>query len=312
MNIKLGYKNVLFFVLLAALWGVAFMAIRAGLEYFPPVLFAAIRYDLAAIILFAYAVLVSDTWIPQNRAAWIVVIIDGLFLVALYNFFVFIGQQTVISAVGAIIVGLNPILATVFSRMLLPDERLTTFGIIGLLVGFIGIIFIAQPTFGNILTDSVIGQLMILLGTISFAFGSVLVQNIDDNGISTEGVTAWSCLIGALVLHGLSISAGESVGAIEWTTSGVLALGYLVVGSSAIGYFIYFDLLDQLGPIEINLVSYVVPIFAAVSGWLVLQETVDMFTLIGFVLIFIGFVIIKRSELQKEMTHILRVARGIR
>ncbi|RBI59501.1 EamA/RhaT family transporter [halophilic archaeon] len=297
------YRNFVLFVTLAALWGIAFMAIKAGLEFFPPVLFAAIRYDLAAIIMFAYAAFVTDRWIPQTRDDWFAVVIDGLFLVGAYNIFVFLGEQTVTSAVAAIIVSLNPILSTVFSRALLPDERLTAVGTVGLLFGFGGVSLISNPSTSNLLTQDVIGQILILLAATSFAFGSVFVQIVDDE-ISTEGTTAWACLIGAIMLHISSFGLNESVAAIEWTPRSIAALLYLVIGPSAIGYFIYFDLLDRLGPIEINLVSYAAPVFAAFSGWIVLGEIIDMWAVIGFISIFIGFLLIKRRELVEELPNL--------
>lgn len=294
------YRNITLFVALAALWGIAFMAIKAGLDFFPPVLFAAIRYDLAAIIMLAYAGYVTDNWIPHTRNDWVVAVIDGLFLVGAYNVFVFLGEQHVTSAVAAIIVSLNPVLSTVFSRVILPDERLTTVGLFGLLVGFGGVGLVSNPDLANLLAGDTFGKILVLLAAASFAFGSVFVQLIDDD-LSTEGTTAWACLIGAVILHLTSFGFGESFGSIEWTARSITALAYLVVGSSAIGYFIYFDLLDRLGPIEINLVSYAAPVFAAVSGWFVLGERISAITVVGFVLIFVGFVLIKRVAILAEL-----------
>lgn len=305
------HRNFLLFVALAALWGVAFMAIKAGLSAFPPVLFAAIRYDAAAVIMFLYALYVSDRWIPRTRSDWTAAIVDGLFLVGAYNVFVFLGEQHVTSAVAAIIVSLNPVLSTVFSRALLPDERLTTVGILGLLVGFGGVGLVSSPDLANLLAGDTLGKILVLLAAASFAFGSVLVQLVDDD-LSTEATTAWACLIGAIVLHLTSFGLGESVASVEWTTRGMAALTYLVVGSSAVGYFIYFDLLDRLGPIEINLVSYAAPVFAAASGWFVLEEQIGMATVTGFVLIFAGFLLIKRRSISEELPRIRRTVKRLR
>lgn len=305
------YRSFLLFVALAALWGVAFMAIKAGLSFFPPVLFAAVRYDVAAVIMLAYAAYVTDRWIPCTRSDWTAVIVDGLFLVGAYNVFVFLGEQHVTSAVAAIIVSLNPILSTVFSRVLLPNERLTAVGILGLVIGFGGVGLVSNPDLANLLVGDTLGKILVLLAAASFAFGSVLVQLVDDD-LSTEGTTAWACLIGAIMLHLTSFGLGESVAAIEWTARGIAALAYLIVGSSAIGYFIYFDLLDRLGPIEINLVSYAAPVFAAVSGWFVLGERISAITVVGFVLIFVGFVFIKRVAILAELPRMKKAVERIR
>ena len=75
----------------------------------------------------------------------------------------------------------------------------------------------------------------------------------------------------------------------------------MAVVSSALGFLLYFDLLERLGPIEINLVSYVVPIVAAIAGWLLLAETLDPTTIVGFLIIFTGFCLIKRRQLAAEL-----------
>lgn len=303
------YRNTVLFFTLAALWGVAFMAIKAGLEYFPPVLFAAIRYDLAAVILLLYAAVAADNWIPRSREDWIVATLDGLLLVGAYNVFVFLGGQTVTSAVAAILVSLNPILSTVFSRAVLPDERLTLVGIVGLLIGFGGVGLVASPDLTNLLAGNTVGQVLLVAAAASFALGSVAVQLVDDD-LSTEGTTAWACLVGAVMLHVTSISLGESTVAIVWTTEAILALGYVSVGSSVVGYFVYFDLLDRLGPVEINLVSYAAPVFTAVSGWFFLSETVTTTTVVGFLFIFLGFILIKREAVRTELSDTLRLMDG--
>ncbi|WP_049969475.1 DMT family transporter [Haladaptatus cibarius] len=298
-----NYKNFILFVALAALWGIAFMAIKAGLDYFPPVLFAAIRYDLAAIIMLGYAWLVSERWIPKTRSDVFAVVIDGVLLVGVYNVLVFLGEQIVTSAVAAILVSLNPILSTVFSRGILPSERLTKAGIGGLFIGFVGVGLVSGLELSELGTNNIVGQLLIVGAAASFAFGSVAVQLIDDD-ISTEGTTAWACVVGAIVIHLTSFGLGENVTNVTWNIESITALAYLVVGSSAIGYFIYFDLLEKLGPIEINMVSYAAPIFAAASGWLVLGETVTVKTVLGFVLIFAGFSIVKRRQLRDEFIKV--------
>ena len=296
------YRNGTLFLLLSILWGTAFMAIKAGLAYIPPVLFAGFRYDIAGVIMLGYAAYATDNWRPQSRSDWATVAVGSVLIIALYNAFLFIGQQGVTSGVAAILVALNPILATGFSRVFLPDERLTTVGVIGLLLGIVGVALVARPNPSNLLTNDFVAAGFVLLAAVCVALGSVLVQRTE-SGISTEGMVAWSNALGAVILH--LVSAGlpsESISSVTISPGSVIAVVYLAVFASAIGYFIYFDLLDRLGAIEINLVSYAAPIFAAISGWLVLSETLDLLSIIGFVVIFGGFLLLKRDAIRGELS----------
>jgi drug/metabolite transporter (DMT)-like permease len=142
----------------------------------------------------------------------------------------------------------------------------------------------------------------------SFARGSVLTRRVDGD-LPHETMEAWSMLVGAAVMHAVSLGLAESVGDVQWTGEAVLALGYLVVVASALGFLIYFDLLDRLGPIEINLVSYAAPVVAALTGLVLLGETPTVYTVAGFALILVGFVLLKREAIRDEVVR-FRVRRG--
>jgi len=296
------HRNLLLFLLLAAVWGSAFMAINLGLEYFPPVTFAAARYEIAGVIMLGYAFLVADAPVPETRGEWLLVGIGAVFMIAGYHAFLFIGQTdaAVTSAVAATIVSLSPVLTTAFARLLLPSERLTPLGVVGLLLGFAGVVVLVNPDPSNLAGDGAVGKLFVLAAAVCFAFGSVLTRRSEAE-LEIETLQSWAMLLGGLLMHGIGLGIGESHGSIEWTGEAIAALLYLAVAASALGFLIYFDLLDRLGPIEINLVSYVAPIFAAITGWLVLAEGLSVTTVAGFVLIFGGFVLIKRRAISEEI-----------
>ncbi|EJN59311.1 DMT family transporter [Halogranum rubrum] len=297
-------RNLLLFVVLAALWGSAFMAIKAGLlAGIPPVLFAAVRYDIAGVIMLAYAVVVLDDPLPRGRGQWTLVAIGSVLLIAAYHALLFVGETSpaVNSAAAAVIVSLSPVLTTGFARVFLPEERLSALGVVGLLLGLVGVAVLADLDPNNLLTGGFVAKLLVLAAAASFALGSVLTGRVDAQ-MPIESMEAWSMLGGALLMHLLSIALGESPAGVAWTSFDVLwSMAYLSIGASAIGFLIYFDLLERLGPIQINLVSYVAPIFAALSGWVVLREAPTPTTFGGFFLIFIGFLLLKREAIREAL-----------
>jgi probable blue pigment (indigoidine) exporter len=303
------YRNFLAFVALAALWGTAFMAIKAGLDFFPPVLFAAFRFDIAAIVMLGYAVYATDRFRPRGRNEWALVVVGGVFLIAGYHALLFVGEKHTTSAAAAVIVSLSPVLTTAFARALLPSERLSTAGIAGILLGLLGVVVLTRPTPENLLGGNLLAQGFVFAAALAFALGSVLTGRISAD-LPAPTMEAWSMVIGAVVLHGAGIALPESPAAVEWTPIALAALLYLSLASSALGFLIYFDLLSRLGPVEINLVSYVSPMFAAVSGALLLGEVIDGATVIGFVVIFAGFVLLKRQAIAAELPKVRAALSG--
>ncbi|WP_458209633.1 DMT family transporter [Haladaptatus sp. NG-SE-30] len=302
-----GYRNAVLFVLLAAAWGSAFMAIKAGLAYFPPILFAAIRYDVAGVLMLVYAIYVTDRWLPRTGGEWRLVLVGGALMIAGYHALLFVGEMETTSAVAAVIVSFSPILTTGFARVLLPSERLEPAGIVGLLLGLVGVAVLSQPDPNNLLAADFVGKVLVLGAALSFALGSVLTRRIDAE-LPIETMEAWSMLLGALMMHAMSLAhPSESFAAIRWTPEAVAALVYLSIVASALGFLVYFDLLERLGPIEINLVSYVAPVFAAVSGLVFLSEPVTPLTTVGFLVIFTGFCLLKRRAIARELPRLRSV-----
>jgi drug/metabolite transporter (DMT)-like permease len=299
------YRNLLLFLGLAAVWGSAFVAIKAGLALgFPPVLFAAVRYDVAGVLMLVYAAFATDRPLPRGREEWATVAVGATFLIAGYHSLLFVGEgfPEVTSAAAAVVVSLSPVLTTAFARVLLPDERLTVVGLLGMLLGLVGVAVIDPPDPANLLGSA--GLLLVFGAALAFAFGSVLTRRIDAD-LPIETMEAWSMVGGALLMHGLSVGLGESpaamLAAIEAApVDAIGSLAYLSLAASALGFLVYFDLLDRLGPVEINLVSYVAPVFAALVGFLLLSEVVDAFTVTGFVVIVVGFVLVKREAIRAE------------
>jgi drug/metabolite transporter (DMT)-like permease len=301
------YRNFTLFIVLAAVWGSAFLAIKVGLDYIPPVTFAAIRYDIAGVIMLAYAAYAVEDPIPRGRSQWTLVAVGAAFLIAGYHALLFVGETdpAVTSAAAAVVVSLSPVLTTGFARAFLPSERLTALGVVGLLVGLVGVAVLTRPDPSNLLSSGLVAKLLVFGAAASFALGSVLTRRVEAD-LPIETMEAWSMLLGALLMHAVAVGIGESPAAIRWTPESVTALVYLAVVASAVGFLIYFDLLERLGPIEINLVSYVAPVFAALTGWAVRDETPTVATVAGFVLIFGGFVLLKRRTLREELPRLGR------
>lgn len=286
------------FVLLATLWGTSFVAIEIGLHHFPPLLFAALRYDVAGLLVLAYAAYSVDRWYPSGRAEWLETAVTAVFVFAAYHALLYLGEQHVSGAVAAVVISLSPILTAGFGSALRVDDPLQPLGAVGFLVGIAGVVVVVQPEPGTALSTGLVGVLLVFCAGTAFALGSVLTRPLD-SGLPVQTKQAWAMLVGAAVLHVGSAARGESVLAIEWTGTAVASLAYLTLASGVVAFLLYFELLDRLGPTELNLVGYLEPVVATAVAWLVLGDVVDGTTLLGFLVIFVGFGLVKHDAVRR-------------
>lgn len=290
------FRNISLFGVLAFVWGTAYIAIEVGLESLPPVLFAALRYDVASAVLFAYAVAVGIRLRPVTRQEWTYVTLGGVLLIGLHFALLFTGQQYVSSAIGAIVMSLIPVLTPGIALVVL-DEHLSPPAVLGVLLGLVGVVIVANPGAGT-LDGRLLGVGLVFLSALCFAVGSVLMARFDA-GMPVVSMQAWMTLVGAGVLHLLSAALpGEST-APEPGAAAIGAVVYLAVASSAVGLLVYFELLRAVGPTEVSLVNYAVPVVAAVSGWLLLGETIAATTVLGFCVIAAGFALLELRPLYR-------------
>jgi len=291
-------RDAVLFVLLSVVWGSGFVAVKIGQEFFPSVLYAALCFDVTALGLFAHVLVDREQWLPRTRRSWLAVAAVSLFTVTIYNTFFFIGQRGAPSAVGAIILSFIPLITAVFTRALVPGRRFTPVEVIGLFVGLCGVALIVRPTPATVATGD-LSRLLILVAAASNALGAVLVQRLEPDA-STPVLLAWAIPPGAVALHAVSrFVLRESYAAVSVTLPGVLAVAYLALVVTVLGYLIFFTLLRRVGAFKMNLVNYVQPMVAAVIGWLVLSEEFDAVTVTGFVVIVIGFALVKRDRMRE-------------
>ena len=297
------YRNVAGFLVLSAVWGSSFVAAKVGLTDLGPVLLAAFRFDLAALVMLAYAVVATDRWRPRGRSEWREVAVAGVTFVAIHHALLFAGQQYVTAAVAAVVISSIPVLVAGLSRAWLPSERLSPRGLVGLLFGLLGVVAVARPAPSNLLATNVIGIALVFGSAVAWAVGAVLVER-DRTTLPAPTMQAWMMVVGAPLLHLAAPFVGESLASVRFTREAMLALLYLAPVAGGLGYLLYFDLQDRLGPMEINLVSYATPAFAAVTGLLVLGESIAPTTVAGFFAILLGFALVKFDAIREEIARL--------
>jgi drug/metabolite transporter (DMT)-like permease len=294
------YVTVGLFLAYRLLGASSFVGAKAGLPFFPPLLFGALRLDLGAILLLSYVVATRSYRAPRTRTDVVCTLITGAFTVGLAIPLLYLGQQYVTSGVGSVVYSLTPILTAGAAIGLLPAISLDARDVAGLALGLLGVAVVANVDPGNLLSSDVRGVGLVFASALAFAVGNVVVQRIGPD-LPSVTMTSWGLAIAAVVSHLLSVATGESPAAIEWTDQAIVALVVTAVFASALYYGVHFELVGRIGSTRTNLVYYVMPISATVSGWLLLDEAITLSTVGGFALVFVGFVLVEYRSLVGEL-----------
>ncbi|MBP1987613.1 DMT family transporter [Halolamina salifodinae] len=310
------YQDAALFALLAVAWGAGFSAIEVGLRTLDPVLFAGYRFDVGAAVTLTALAALGRLEVPQVRADWEAIFAAAALLVFGNVFFLFVGQLYTSGSIASVVYSLNPVLTVGFAAVLLSGAGLAARDAVGIVLGLIGVVLIARPdptataaapanapeflspVFAVLGPDGV-GAALVFGAVISVAAGSVLLRRIEAPMASLP-TTGWAMAVGAVMLHAASLAMGETV-TVPSGTDTLLAVAYVGVVASSVGYGAYFTLMRRRGPFTANLVSYAVPVVASLTGWALLGEQLPPVAIAGFGFILLGFLVLNREVVAEEL-----------
>jgi drug/metabolite transporter (DMT)-like permease len=263
-------------------WGSTYLAIRIGLESYPPFTMAALRFLVTGAALYAFL-----RWrgaAKPTMLQWRNCAVTGTLLLGFGNGLVCWAQQSVSSGLAAVAVASMPLFAAVFGTLFGQWPR--RMELAGLLVGFAGVILL---NLGGDLAGSRLGALALLAAAASWAFGSLWSKRQDMPEPMMN--TAAQMLTGGVALTLLALLNGQGLPAAP-TLRATLALVYLGVFGSIIGFSAYIYLLRTVRPALATSYAYVNPPVAVLFGVALAGERVHALDIIGMAVILGGVAII--------------------
>lgn len=295
-----SYRTAIFFVLTSFFFGSSFVAIKVGVRYIPPLLFAALRFIVGGGLLLLVLTVTRDEWYPQSKQDLLGIAAVGIFIITIQNAALNVGIQYIPSPAAAIVFSLIPLVTTGFAEFLIPEESPTTSDIFGIFIGFVGVSIVVRPSPETLFAGEMLGYFLVFIAVVGIALGSVLLQQTNPE-LGMLPMSAWGMLLGGGVTFVGGISIGESVAAIEWTATSILSLVYLSTAVAIVGYSLYFHLILEIGSHKANLLSYLDPVMASLVAWVLTGEMIAPLTAVGFVVIFLGFVVLEHRMLRTEL-----------
>jgi drug/metabolite transporter (DMT)-like permease len=304
------WSVVLAFFLVYSCWGTTYLAIRKGVEVFPPALFGGSRIALAGLILLVYlAVRRQPLRMAWDDFVWTAVV-GCLFFVG-GNGLITFGEKYIASGVASILVATTPLWMALLETLWPWGERLRIRGWLGLLVGLSGVLLLMAPRLQhgeNLLQDA--GPLLVLGSSLAWSVGSFILRYRRVPGSHLTGA-AYQMLVGGtgLLVIGLLWGEGQELDANEFTVQGVYAFFHLLVFGSLIGFVAYNWLLGHVPATLAGTYAYVNPLVAIVVGWFLNHEEITIWIAGGMAVILAGVALV-RSGGAKSPTgvHSVRTA----
>jgi len=268
------------------IWGSTYLAIRFGIESFPPFLMGGIRFTVAGVLLYAVMRFLGAP--NPTRQQWLGATAVGILLPALGNGTVCYVQQTVSSSVAALAIATAPIWMAIFSAFW--GHKIRSREWLGIAVGFVGI---ALLNFGGSLHGQFFSAFLLIFAAASWSFGSVWGKYLS----MPAGLMAPACqmLMGGIALLIFSALQGEQYPA-EISAKSWAALLFLIVLGSLVAYSAYQYLLKTVRPLVASSNTFVNPIVAFAVGIWLANEQVTTTEYIALAVILVGvFLVLSAS-----------------
>jgi drug/metabolite transporter (DMT)-like permease len=272
------------------IWGSTYLALRFGIESFPPFLLVGVRFTVAGVILYAVMRYLGAPNPTQKQ--WLGASAVGILLPAFGNGTVTYVQQTVSSSVAALAISTAPIWMAIFSSLY--GHKINAREWLGIVVGFVGI---ALLNLGGSLHGDFVSAFLLIFAAASWSLGSVLGKHIAMPsglmGAACQMLTGGLIMLAASALHGDTWPA--QISAKSWG-----ALIFLVVLASLVAYSAYQYLLKTVRPLVASSNTFVNPIVAFAAGIWLANERVTTNEYIALAIILVGVFLVLSAE-NKEI-----------
>jgi drug/metabolite transporter (DMT)-like permease len=271
------------------IWGSTYLAIRIAVTGYPPFLMAAIRFLIAGALMFG--VLRARGVAAPTKRQWCNCFVVGTLLLGLGNGLVCYAEQTVASGIAAVAVASVALFMAIFAGLY--GQWPNQLEWIGLTIGFIGVVVL---NFGGELGGSPLGAIALVVAAVAWAFGSVWSkhQNMPEPIMSA----AAQMLGGSVSLALFGWIGGERFNALP-DLHPTLAVLYLIIAGSLLGFSAYVYLLHHTRPALATSYAYVNPPVAVLVGVLLGGESVSSLDVVGTIIILAGVAAITLAKTKK-------------
>lgn len=298
MNQKTDLKLLFCLIVVAVVWGTTYLGIRVAVETIQPWYVTSIRQGIAALIILVVLLFRKElSWIGWNNFKY--QFIPAILMIVIANGFTTIAEQSLPSGLTSIMSALSPVIifiGSIFFRIQKPSWQ----GFIGVILGFLGVVFIFREGLGDILDPNYkTGMLFLSIAILSWSAGTVFSKKHihKSNNIALNLFYQFS--ISTIIQLVLAVVFSPDANPNDWSLRSVIATLYLSLFGSVLAFFCYHYALKRVTALQVSILNYINTIIAVFLGWLLLDEVITIDFIIATVLIILGVFIINYKKREK-------------
>ncbi|MCH7616799.1 MAG: DMT family transporter [Chloroflexi bacterium] len=278
---------------LGAIWGGSFLFIKVIVDETGPleVVFGRVFFGCLAVgayvLVTRHKMIVTPSLVARVS---VLAILANIMPFALISW----GEQHIDSGTASVLNAMVPIFTAVVAAIALDEEHFTPARLGGLLLGFVGVAVLTGTESLDVTDAAVAGQLAVVGAALCYGLGAVYMRSLlrEQDAVSLTMLQLMlSVLIAGALLIVVSGAPSYSLSLEAWAS--LIALGTLGTG---VGYVMFVWLIENIGSVRASLVTYIVPVLALFLGWLILDESIGVNTIAGFLLIIAGVATVMRGQ----------------
>jgi drug/metabolite transporter (DMT)-like permease len=303
----------LIFLLLGFFWGSSYLFIKIGVDNgLQPFTLVMLRLLIGSAFLWT-VFLIAREHLPREWRFYAHILVVAFFGIALPFMLITTAESNVDSSLAAVLTAPVPLFTIIFATLLLPEETLTVYKVVGVLVGLVGVAVLVGFDPAQLGTSSFTSELLLIGAAISYAIGGVYARKFV-NGYRPMIPALFEVFFAMLLAATGAFLTENPLGLIGTVPSQALfAVLWLGIFGSGLAYVAFFRLLGKWGAQRTSLVAYQLPVWGIILGVLVLNEQVPPALLTGTALIIIGITLVNanRDSLRSTATNLrTRFGRG--
>lgn len=292
----MNLKHWFVFILVGAIWSSSFLWIKIAVQEIGPITLVAFRVLFGLLFGLVVMSIQGVRW-PRDFKSWSPLLILGITNVAIPFFLISWGEQSIDSGVASILDATVPLFTIGIAHLTLRDDKITVPKLLGLLIGFAGVIVLMSKDIGAS-SSSVLGQIAVIAASACYAGSAVYARKytVDTPGILRSAVP----LLSSTLVMGLATFLFESPVEIPQLGITWVALLWLGILGSGFAFILAYYLIHEIGPTRTTMVTYLFPLGGVTLGVAFLNEQLTWQVITGAILIIASLAVANRQPAKSS------------